>query len=104
MVNLYVGSQSAEFKMLLDTGSSYTWLTSPYCQSCEKLNITKHFDCDKSTTCANQTHKIDLTYGKGSLTSTMFRDTLGFNHNSLVAKDQDFLIVENLFNLKYFPA
>lgn len=53
MVDMYIGSENTEFKVMLDTGSSYTWVTDKNCTSCDNLGIHKHYNCDKSTTCAN---------------------------------------------------
>ncbi|KAL4511932.1 hypothetical protein ABPG72_012777 [Tetrahymena utriculariae] len=104
LVDIYVGSQRQEFQVMLDTGSSYTWLSHASCSTCQQVGIKKFFDCDKSTTCGNQNETIQINYGKGEVNASVYRDQIGFAHNKFIANNQDFLLVTSMFDLDYFPG
>ena len=70
LANVKVGSNQQNFNLLLDTGSSITWI--PIKDSKDAFPIQNHFDPNASNTSRKTKDQFQINYGDGSLTEGFY--------------------------------
>ncbi|XP_064895099.1 LOW QUALITY PROTEIN: gastricsin [Columba livia] len=87
-----IGTPPQNFLVLFDTGSSSLWVPSTYCQSPPCYNHAKFNPSASSTfTSSNQTYNV--SYGSGTLTVLLGRDTLRIQN--ITVTNQEFGLSKN---------
>lgn len=89
-----LGEKKDKFKVLFDTGSSWTWLPSHSCKGCKEAGIDTHYDCTVSKSCVNHGTNVEIEYGLGKIKGEISTDSFFFNGKEM--KDQPFLMVEDI--------
>ena len=84
-----VGSKGQQFNLVLDTGSSITWVAKA--GSIDKHRISHHLDPSSSTTSINTGTKFEQKYGTGYCKGFYYRDYFSY-------------IGKNIFNIKFGVA
>ena len=82
-----VGTPAQDFKMVLDTGSSWIWVPSVGCD-CHPAD--SHFNSSDSSTFISSTTVIELNYGQGYVSGTYSKDVVAAG--SLSVKNQAFVL------------
>ncbi|CAD5213496.1 unnamed protein product [Bursaphelenchus xylophilus] len=84
LANITIGTPPQEFRVILDTGSSDTWVPAQDCEveaggpTCEKIL----FNPDASSTFQNNGSEWAIEYGSGSVLGTLGKDTVGLGSAS----------------------
>ncbi|KAG0333342.1 hypothetical protein BG000_009245 [Podila horticola] len=74
-----IGTPPQSFKLAIDTGSPYTWVTNGTCTGAGCQTITNHFNCDLSSTCKVHPTPFNSSYVSGTSVSGKFvQDTYNF--------------------------
>ncbi|TFK23071.1 aspartyl protease [Coprinopsis marcescibilis] len=89
---LYIGTPPQEFEVVLDTGSADLWVTDSACRSCTGRTV---YDPARSSTAQQSRLTTTITYGSGSVSGTVFQDTVRLGSNFTV-QQQTFLAVDTL--------
>ncbi|CAO4382529.1 unnamed protein product [Caenorhabditis nigoni] len=98
--NITVGTPAQTVTIVLDTGSSNLWVidaacTSEACNGDPRSGFTKHkFDPKKSSTFVSETRKFSISYGSGSCSGHLGKDTITMGGLSI--KNQEFGVAEQL--------
>jgi cathepsin D len=79
---LQFGSSAQEMHMLIDTGSTNTWVFGSDCKS-DSCSIHNTFGKSDSTTLSTTTQPFDLAYGTGEVEGTMAEDKVAFANYTL---------------------
>ncbi|KAG0356620.1 hypothetical protein BG005_004447 [Podila minutissima] len=90
-----IGTPPQTFQLIVDTGSSDTWVDSTECEttSCDQRS---KFHPDDSATLNNTNKDFSVEYGDGSkVTNTLVRDTVTIN--DITVSEQDFGLAKVLF-------
>jgi len=66
IANIKIGSNSQIFRLILDTGSSLTWVSDIQSQTDGSSEISNKFDPDSSSTCIKLYETFNIQYGTGS--------------------------------------
>ena len=75
-IKVEIGSSNQEFNLILDTGSSITWV--PLKKSKDNFPIEHHYDPSISSTCKNLSETFIETYGSGSCFGYYFKDKMKY--------------------------
>lgn len=95
-IKIQVGTPSQEFLLLLDTGSSDTWIPSIKCQTANGCVSNRKYNADTSSTYQSRTEKVNITYAIGNAVGDYFIDRLQLNNDSQLAiKDQTLARIDN---------
>ena len=70
-VALNVGSEKHAQTMIIDTGSSWTWIAESSCLTCQGLDP---FKASSSKSLLNSGRSFKITYGQGNVVGTMCID------------------------------
>nr|pir hypothetical protein Y39B6B.h [imported] - Caenorhabditis elegans [Caenorhabditis elegans] len=98
--NISVGTPGQTLTLVLDTGSSNLWVIDAACNSeaCNgdpKSGFAKHkFDTKASSTFVSETRKFSISYGSGSCSGHLARDTITMG--GLKIDNQEFGVAETL--------
>ncbi|NXW88885.1 PEPC protein, partial [Alopecoenas beccarii] len=87
-----IGTPPQNFLVLFDTGSSSLWVPSTYCQSPPCYNHAK-FNPSASSTFASTGRTYNVSYGSGTLTVLLGRDTLRIQN--ITVTNQEFGLSKN---------
>jgi cathepsin D len=79
---LRFGSSAQEMHMLIDTGSTNTWVFGSDCKS-DSCSIHNTFGKSDSSTLSTTTQPFDLAYGTGKVEGTMAEDKVAFANYTL---------------------
>lgn len=102
-LTLYVGSNSSEFYVMIDTGSSYLWLPDIKCSSCE--NADNFYNSSASSTSSSLAKDFEFTYGQSSVYGTGVKETVkASKDSSLELTNYAFLSVSQATNFKSLDA
>ena len=82
LANVKIGSNSQIFRLILDTGSSLTWVADSHIEIDGENNIENKFDPDSSSSCVPLYQLFNINYGTGSCTGFYYIDTIKFINNS----------------------
>ena len=100
-VTLYLGSQRTALKFILDTGSSWFWVPSALCTTCQNSK----FNGTLSKSIANSTNVQNVFYSLGFVSGTLATDTVSLLSNgSSNATGVQFLLVKSASNLSAMVA
>ena len=81
IATIKIGSNSQIFRLILDTGSSLTWVSDIQSQTDGSSEISKKFDPDSSSTCIKLYKTFNIQYGTGSCSGFYYIDTFKFIAN-----------------------
>ncbi|KAI9305541.1 aspartic peptidase domain-containing protein [Cunninghamella echinulata] len=88
-IQVQVGTPSTSFLLLLDTGSSDTWVPSIKCQRANGCVSNQKYDSSSSSTFISRPEKVNITYAIGYATGDYFQDQFSIGKNKQFAiKDQ----------------
>jgi hypothetical protein len=76
-VEIELGSKRQKFLMLVDTGSSSSWVMGSSCKT-QACGLHDTFGPEDSTTIEEHDETFSITYGTGVVNGTLIRDTLRF--------------------------
>ncbi|CAD8107961.1 unnamed protein product [Paramecium primaurelia] len=99
---IQLGQQEQTFELLFDTGSSYTWVASNDCNTCQKAGVKNFFNCETSQSCSYLNKKIKLQYGKGKAVAQFMVENLKIGQ--LLIQNQTMLLLDELTELKKFEG
>ena len=86
-----LGSPPQPFLVVLDTGSSNTWVVSPSCDHCTP---NRSFNPSRSSTFTSLNTTTSIKYGTGEAGGTLVEDT--FTFGTLIVPKQTFLLVNQV--------
>ena len=89
-ITLDFGTPAQSFSLVLDTGSSWTWIPSIDCTSC---NVSSKFDKTMSSSYIGSRIIEHVYYGKGSVVGEISKETI--SADNLIVKGQDFILTYN---------
>ena len=81
LANIKIGSQSKPFRLILDTGSSITWIADINTQTEGISKISNYFDPKSSSTCIILPEMFNIKYGTGECLGYYFIDTIKYLNN-----------------------
>lgn len=97
-----IGSSLQTFEVVFDTGSSYLWVPSSSCTTCQEQGLTESFNCDDSSSCDSLGEEIDIEYGTGMLTGVLVEDNVQLG--DYTAEDQIFIDVTEVADFDSFGS
>ena len=101
LANIKIGSNSQMFKLILDTGSSLTWVADSHIKIENNAKISNTFDPKSSTSCQTFYEYFNIRYGTGSCSGYYYIDTIKY------IKNKDFKLkfgVANIANFDFSEA
>ena len=81
LANIKIGSNSQMFKLILDTGSSLTWVADSHIKIENNAKISNTFDPKSSSSCQTFYEYFDIRYGTGSCSGYYYIDTIKYIKN-----------------------
>ncbi|KAI0032718.1 aspartic peptidase domain-containing protein, partial [Vararia minispora EC-137] len=87
-----VGTPPQTFNVTLDTGSSDLWFASSRCQTCPR--DTPLLQLNMSTSLQSSTNAVTLSYGSGTVSGTLVRDTVSMGPYTV--SNQTFVAVDDM--------
>ena len=81
LANIKIGSESQPFRLLLDTGSSITWIADINSQIEGETKISNRFDPSSSKTCIVLQEMFNIKYGTGERSGYYCIDTIKYLNN-----------------------
>lgn len=100
---LYVGSNSSELFVMVDTGSSYLWLPNTKCTSCDHAD--NFYNATASSTGRSLSKDYTFTYGESSVSGTAMKETVkASKDSSLELTNFAFLSVSQATNFNSLDA
>ncbi|CAD8121820.1 unnamed protein product [Paramecium sonneborni] len=97
-----LGQKEQNFDVLFDTGSSYTWVASKDCHTCQQVGVKHFFNCETSESCTKLNKKIKLQYGTGRAVAQFMTDNLKIAQ--LLIQNQTILILDELTEIQNFEG
>ena len=81
LANVKIGSKSQIFRLILDTGSSLTWVVDSQIQIEGATKISNKFDPNSSTSCQKLYESFNIKYGTGSCSGYYYIDSIKYINN-----------------------
>lgn len=81
ITNIKIGSKSQIFRLIIDTGSSITWVADINGQFGDSSKISNRFDPSSSSTCLKINQNFNIKYGTGSCSGLYFVDNIKYINN-----------------------
>ena len=81
IVNIKIGSNSQIFRLILDTGSSLTWVADIDSQIDGTTQISNRFDPNLSSSCVKLYKSFNIKYGTGSCSGYYYIDIIKYINN-----------------------
>ena len=81
LTNIKIGSQSQSFRLILDTGSSITWVADINSQIKDVSAISNRFDPNTSSSCKILPQKFEIKYGTGECSGYYCIDVIQYLNN-----------------------
>ena len=81
LANIKIGSQSKPFRLLLDTGSSITWVADASSNIAKTSKITNYFEPRTSMSCIILKEMFNLKYGTGECSGYYIIDNIKYLNN-----------------------
>ena len=81
IANIKIGSKSQIFRLIIDTGSSLTWVADANGQFEDSSKISNRFDPSSSSTCLKINQNFNIKYGTGSCSGLYFIDNIKYINN-----------------------
>lgn len=81
LANIKIGSNSQIFRLILDTGSSLTWVADAQSQIEGLTEASNRFDPNSSSSCIKLYRPFDIKYGTGSCSGFYYIDTIKYINN-----------------------
>ena len=81
LANIKIGSNSKTFRLILDTGSSITWVADSEIQIDSNTKILNTFDPKLSSSCQTLYEYFNIKYGTGSCSGYYYVDTIKYINN-----------------------
>ena len=81
LANIKIGSKSQIFRLILDTGSSLTWVADSQIQIDGSTKISNKFDPNSSSSCQRLYEAFNIKYGTGSCSGFYYIDTIKYINN-----------------------
>ena len=81
LANIKIGSQSKPFRLILDTGSSVTWVADASSNIAKTSKITNYFEPRTSLSCIILKEMFNLKYGTGECSGYYIIDTIKYINN-----------------------
>ena len=81
LANIKIGSESQPFRLILDTGSSITWVADINSKIEGTSKISNSFDPTSSSTCIVLPELFDIKYGTGECSGYYCVDTIKYLNN-----------------------
>ena len=81
LANIKIGSESQPFRLILDTGSSITWVADINSKTEGTSKISNSFDPTSSSTCIVLPELFDIKYGTGECSGYYCVDTIKYLNN-----------------------
>ena len=100
LANIKIGSNSQVFRLILDTGSSITWVVDSNNKIDSSTKISNSFDPNSSSSCKQLNEVFNIRYGTGSCSGLYYIDTIRYINNKIfklkfgVAKKANFDFTE----------
>lgn len=97
-VKIKLGSSGQEFNLILDTGSSFTWV--PIINSKDLYKIEHHYDPNNSSSSKHLKESFKFEYGSGSCEGSFYKDKMKYINDKEfdivfgAAKQTDFAVVD----------
>ena len=81
LANIKIGSESKPFRLILDTGSSITWVADSSSNVVSTSKISNHFDPSLSSSCIILREMFNIKYGTGECSGYFIIDTIKYINN-----------------------
>ena len=81
LANIKIGSESQPFRLILDTGSSITWIADISSNIDTSLKISNYFDPSTSKSCTVLRETFNIKYGTGECSGYFCIDTIKYLNN-----------------------
>ena len=81
LANIKIGSESKPFRLILDTGSSITWVADSSSDMVTTSKISNHFNPSLSSSCVILSEMFNIKYGTGECSGYFIIDTIKYLNN-----------------------
>jgi hypothetical protein len=81
LANIKIGSNSQIFRLVLDTGSSLTWVADTNIKIDGENKVENKFDPYSSSSCIHLYEQFNINYGSGSCSGLYYIDTIKYINN-----------------------
>ena len=81
LANIKLGSESKPFRLILDTGSSITWVADSSSNIVNASKISNHFNPSLSSSCIILKEMFNIKYGTGECSGYFIIDTIKYINN-----------------------